>query len=68
LLLILTTPDQTTQPPKWASFLEALSQLTELTDQALDHVADHDADMPRYPHCGSCRTGFLGEYPCFGVP
>jgi hypothetical protein len=51
-----------------ASLLEALSQLTELTDQALDEVADHDAALPRCPHCGSCQTRFLGEYPRYGVP
>jgi hypothetical protein len=51
-----------------ASLSEALSQLTELTDQALDEVADHDAALPQCPHCGSCQTRFLGEYPRFGVP
>jgi Putative transposase len=68
LLLVLATPDQTAQPPKWASFLEALSDLTELTDQALDQAADHDPALPRCPRCGSCRTRFLGECLRFGVP
>ena len=68
VLLILATPADTAQPPKMASLSEALSQLTELTDQALDEAADHDAALPRCPHCGSCRTRFLGEYPRFGVP
>jgi len=66
--LILATPADAAKPPKMASLSEALSQLTELTDQALDQAADHDAALPRCPHCGSCRTRFLGEYPRFGVP
>jgi hypothetical protein len=61
-------PADTAQPPRMTSFLEALSQLTEPTDQARDEVADHDAVLPRCPHCGSCQTRFLGEYPRFGVP
>ena len=36
VLLILATPADTAQPPRMAGLLEALSQLTELTDQALD--------------------------------
>ena len=47
---------------------EALTQLTELTDQDVDEAVDHDAALPRCPHCGSCRTQFLDEYPRFGVP
>ena len=34
----------------------------------LDDAADHEAVVPRCPHCGSCRTRFLSEYPRFGVP
>ena len=26
------------------------------------------ASGPRCPHCGSCQTRFLGEYPRYGVP
>ena len=68
VLLILATPADAAQPPKMASLAEALSQLTELTDQALDEAAAHDVTMPRCPHCGSCRTRLLGEYPPSGVP
>ena len=68
VLLILATPADTAQPPTMAGLLEALSQLTQLTDQALDEVADHDAALPRCPHCGSRQTRFLGEYPRYGVP
>jgi hypothetical protein len=68
VLLILATQADTAQPLKMSGLSEALSQLTELTDQALDEAADHDAALPRCPHCGSCRTRFLGEYPRFGVP
>jgi hypothetical protein len=65
--LILATPTDTVQPARMTIFLEALSQLTELTDQALDEVTDHDAAMPRCPHSGSYRTRILGEYPCLDV-
>ena len=68
VLLILETPADTAQPPKLADLLETLSQLTELTDQALDEAAEHDAAQPRCPHCGSGRTRLLGEYPRLGVP
>jgi hypothetical protein len=68
VLLILATPADTAQPPKMAGLAEALSSLTELTDQTLGEAADHEAAPPRCPHCGSCRTRFLGEYPRFGVP
>jgi len=68
VLLIVATPADTTQPPKMARLSDALSRLTELPDQALDEAADHDVVLPRCPNCSSCRTGFLGEYPRFGVP
>jgi hypothetical protein len=68
VLLILAPPADTAQPPKMAGLSEALSPLTELTDPTLDEAADHEAAPPRCPHCGSCRTRFLGEYPRFGVP
>ena len=73
VLLILATPTDTTEPLLMASLWEALGPLTGLTDQALhdaadDNMADDDADLPRCPHCGSCRTRFLEEYPRFGVP
>lgn len=73
MLLILATPTDTTEPLLMASLWEALGPLTGLTDQALhdaadDNMADDDADLPRCPHCGSCRTRFLEEYPRCGVP
>ena len=66
VLLILATPADTAQPLEQVS--QAFSQLTELTAQALGEAADHDAALPRCPHCGSCRTRFLGEYPHSAVP
>ena len=68
VLLILATPADTSQPLRMAGSSVALAQSTELTDQALNQVADHDAAMPRCPHCGSCQTRFLGQYPHVGVP
>ena len=68
VLLTLATPADTTPPLKMTSLLEALSQLVELTDQALDQAADDDTALPRCPHCGSYRTRFLGEYRRCGVP
>ena len=68
MLLILATLADNAQPLRMSGLLEALSQLIELTDQALDEVAAHDAALPRFPHCSSCQTRFLGEYPRFGVP
>jgi hypothetical protein len=68
LLLILTRPAATTASPKTIGLLAALGQTTDLTDQALDDMADHDAAQPRCVHCGSYRTRLLGEYPPLGVP
>ncbi len=68
VLLILATPADAAQPLRISSLSEALSELTEPADRAVDEAADHDAALPRCPHCGSCRTRFLGEYPRFGVP
>jgi hypothetical protein len=56
LLLFLATPADTAQPLKKSSVSEPLSQLTELTDQALDEMADHDVALLRCPHCGSFLT------------
>jgi hypothetical protein len=67
VLLILTMPPHTAQAPAWASLLESSSTPTELTEQNLDQTADDDASLPRCPHCGGCRTRFLGEYPRLGV-
>jgi hypothetical protein len=66
--LILATPADTAQPLRMASLSEALSHLMELADRTIDEVSDHGAAQPRCPHCGSCHTRFLGEYPRFGVP
>src|SRR5512140_2266478 len=68
LLLILATPADTAPPLRISSLSEAVSELTEPADRAVDEAADHDAALPRCPHCGSCRTRFLGEYPRFCVP
>jgi hypothetical protein len=68
VLLILDTPADTAQPPKLADRLEALRQLSELTDQVLHDADDDDLHIPRCPHCGSSRTRLLREYPRFGVP
>jgi hypothetical protein len=69
VLLILEAPGKTVRPPRMiASLVEALSQFIEPSDQALDAESDHDATPPRCPHCGSCRTRLLGEYPRCGVP
>ncbi len=46
VLLILATPADAAQPPEMARLSDALTQLTELTDQALDEVAEHDVAMP----------------------
>ena len=68
VLLILATPAEAAPPLKITTLSEALSYLMEPADQALGEAADHDAAQPRCPHCGSCRTWFLGEYPRLGVP
>ena len=68
VLLILATPADPARPLKVTSLSEVLSQLMELTDQALDEMLDHDAESPRCPHCGSNRTRLLGEYPRLGGP
>jgi hypothetical protein len=68
VLLILATPVDSTQPLRLVGFADALSGLTEPADQPLDLVADQGAAMPRCPHCGSCRTWFLGDFPRSGVP
>ena len=68
VLLILAKPADTARPLRIARLSEALSQLTELTDQQLDEGGDHDVALPRCPHCGSCHTRFVGDYPRFGVP
>jgi hypothetical protein len=68
VLLILESSDKTVQPHSMvASLGEALSELMGLTDQLHD-AADHEAAPPCCPHCGSCRTRLLGEYPRSGVP
>jgi Putative transposase/Transposase zinc-binding domain len=68
LLLILTAPADTVLPPWRVSLRDTLSQLTEPSDQVLDEGADHDRARPRCPHCGSCATRLLGEYPRLGGP
>ena len=68
VLLILATPADPARPLEFTSLSEVLSQLMEPTDPALNEVLDPDADLPRCPHCGSCRTRLLGEYPRLGGP
>jgi len=64
-LLMLANP---AQPLSIASLSEALSQLLDLADHTLDEGPGPDEELPRCPHCGSCRTRLLGEYPRLGVP
>jgi hypothetical protein len=68
VLLILTTPVDSARPPKLAAFPGPLSELTESSDQRLDHQSDHSESVPRCPYCGGCRTRFIGEYGRSGVP
>jgi hypothetical protein len=66
VLLILATPADTAQPLKISSLSDALTELTEVADRPAE-TADHEV-AAKCPHCGSCRTRLLGEYPRFGVP
>jgi len=68
VLLILTTPVDSARPPKLAAFPGPLSELTESSDQRLDHQSDHSESVPRCPYCGGCRPWFIGEYGRSGVP
>jgi hypothetical protein len=68
VLLILATPPDPARPLKVTSLSEVLSQVTERTDQAKSEELDPDAELPRCPHSGSCRTRLLGEYPRLGGP
>jgi len=64
-LLMLANP---AKPLKIASLSEVLSQLLDLADHTSDEGPGPDEELPRCPHCGSCRTRLLGEYPRLGVP
>jgi hypothetical protein len=68
VLLILATPADPAGLLKVTRLSELLSQLMERTDQDLNEVLGPDAELPRCPHCGSCRTRLLGEYPRLGGP
>jgi hypothetical protein len=68
LHLILTRPADGPQRFQITSLSDALSDVSEPTDQAFGEAAYHDADQPRCPRCGSCRTCLLREYPPLGVP
>ncbi|MFY9937976.1 MAG: transposase [Silvibacterium sp.] len=68
VLLILKTPADSAQLLRPVSLADALSGLTEPPDQPPEQVSDLGAAILRCPHCGSCQTRFLGEYPRFGVP
>jgi len=63
LLLILQNPTATAGLPKIADLLEALGQLTELTEQPLD-----GPDSPCCPYCGGHRTTLLAQWPNFADP
>jgi hypothetical protein len=56
------------RPSKLAAFPGPLSELTESSDRRLDQESDHSESVPRCPHCGGCRTRFVGEYGRSGVP
>jgi hypothetical protein len=68
LLLLLAAPADIALPPRTVRLCDTLSQPTEPSDQVVDDGADHDAALPCCPHCGSCRTRLLGEYPRLGGP
>jgi Putative transposase/Transposase zinc-binding domain len=68
VLLILATPADAVPPRRMVGLKDALDAPKELTDQGILDVADHDAAVPRCPHCGSCRTRYLGEYSRSAVP
>jgi hypothetical protein len=68
LLLMLAAPAETAQAPPTIASSDALEAPRELTDQALERIANQAQAPPRCPHCGSCRTVFLGDYPRSGVP
>ena len=67
VLLILRKPTGATGAVKIADVLEAVGQLVELTDQALENNND-DTPAPRCPSCGSAHTTLLGQWPSGGVP
>ncbi len=68
VLLMLAAPADSAPSLKITSLSEGLRQLLELADQALDEGSGHDQEMPCCPHCGSCRTRLLGEYPRLADP
>jgi hypothetical protein len=68
VLLILSTPADASQSPRLARLSDALSGLTESTDLPLDLMPKLGVAVPSCPHCGSCRTTFLGDYPPDGIP
>ncbi len=67
VLLILEKPTGASGPVKMADVLEAVGQLIELTDQALENDND-DTPPPRCPSCGSTHTTLLGQWTTRGVP
>jgi hypothetical protein len=68
LLLILAAPADSVRPPRLVAPSDLLSALPESPDQRLDQSSDHSESAPRCPHCGGCRTRFIGEYGRSGVP
>jgi hypothetical protein len=67
-LLTLQALTSTTEAPKLADLLQALSQGTEEPDQPCNKVTQDNGATPRCPHCGSNQTRLLGEWPRFRVP
>jgi hypothetical protein len=68
VLLILATPADSAGLLRPVSLADALSGLTEPPEQPPGQVSDLGAAILRCPHCGSCRTRLLGDFPRSGVP
>ncbi len=68
VLLILEKPTAAPGAVKIADVVEALGQLNELADQALNADDVDDEPAPRCPNCGSAHTTLLGQWAARGVP
>jgi Putative transposase/Transposase zinc-binding domain len=68
VLLMLAMPVEAAQSPRLARFSDAISGLTEPIEPPLDLMPKVSVALPRCPHCGSCRTTFLDDYPPDGIP
>ena len=67
-LLTLEALTSTTEAPRLADLLQALSPRTEEPDHPCNKVTQDNGATPRCPHCGSNQTRLLGEWPRFRVP